>query len=280
VPLVILGAGVVGAELALRASRQGFEVILYDIDEGALTRAQEEIARKERFATLLGARRSVGEARVPIIFARDAPFAQCDGFLIEAVVEEPEVKATVLARAGSDCAPDVIFASATSAIPIAWLARCGRPDRTVGTHFMTPVSMTKAVEVVSAPTTSPLTLERTLGLLGRLKLDAVVVGDGAGFVGNRVLMLAINEATAVLDEGVADVASVDRVFTACFGHPMGPLALADLIGLDTVVRTLRVLREFTSEAKFEPHRRLTQLVRGGALGQKSGRGFYDYASRP
>lgn len=278
--LVILGAGVIGTELALHAARCGAEVLLHDSDSAAMASAAQRLRLLERFRPLLGAQaapRGGGDALARIAFVPEPPFEEARGLLIEAIVEDPDAKAALLARAHAAAPPDVVFASTTSAVPIGWLAaRCGRPDRLVGVHLMNPVTVKHVVEVVRGPATSDRALEAALRWLGALGKSAVVVGDRAGFVGNRVLMLAINEAIALLEEGEENPAVVDRVFTGCLGHPMGPLALADLIGLDTVLRTLQVIRRFTGDARFEARPSLRRRVAEGALGQKAGRGIYDY----
>jgi 3-hydroxybutyryl-CoA dehydrogenase len=168
----------------------------------------------------------------------------------------------------------------TSAIPIAVLAKETRhPDRVVGTHFMNPVPHKTVVEVVKSELTSDEALTGMLEFLRSIGRRAVVVGDAPGFVSNRILMAVVNAAARLAEEGVASHADIDDVFRSCFGHPMGPLETADLIGVDTIVRSLRVLHEFTGEAQYEPRPSLLRLVESGRLGRKSGEGFYPYEAR-
>ncbi|MGC7102157.1 3-hydroxyacyl-CoA dehydrogenase family protein [Amycolatopsis lurida] len=196
-------------------------------------------------------------------------------FVVECVPERLPLKEKVLRAAGGHSAPGAVFASCTSAIPVdhlaGWLAD---PGRMIGTHFMNPAPLKDAVEVARGRRTTEETLHRTTELLGRIGKKAIVVGDAPGFVSNRVLMLTVNEAATVLHEGTADAATVDEVFRECFGHRMGPLRTADLIGLDTIVDTLLVLLEFTGDPRFEPSPLLAELVAAGHLGEKTGRGFH------
>jgi 3-hydroxybutyryl-CoA dehydrogenase len=275
--LVIIGAGAVGAELALHSARSGMDVVLNDVSAAALARAREEIAGKERFGRLLGIESADRPAIDRIEFISEPPFGRADDFLVEAITEDPETKAALLARADAECAERVILASSTSAIPISWLAaQTARPDRVIGIHFMSPVTMIPAVELIEGEATSADTRERAVSFIVGLGKEAVPAGDGPGFIANRVIMLAINEAVALIEEGRGDAHMVDRVFTSCLGHKMGPLALADLIGLESVVRTLTTIRDFSGDARFEPRPLLMALVREGALGLKAGRGFHDY----
>ncbi|OEU92301.1 3-hydroxybutyryl-CoA dehydrogenase [Streptomyces abyssalis] len=202
-------------------------------------------------------------------------------FVVECAREREPLKEQILRALDELCPPETVFASCTSAIPVARLGSfTGRPERVVGTHFMNPAPLKDAVEVARSPHTSDDTLARTLRLLESIGKKPLVVGDGPGFVTNRVLMLTVNEAAYVLHEGTADAETVDRVFQECFGHPMGPLRTGDLIGLDTVVDTLDVLREHTGDERFQPCPLLAELVADGSVGRKAGRGFHQYPSSP
>ncbi|QPP10450.1 3-hydroxyacyl-CoA dehydrogenase family protein [Streptomyces bathyalis] len=202
-------------------------------------------------------------------------------FVVECAREREPLKEEILRALDELCPQETVFASCTSAIPVARLGSfTGRPDRVVGTHFMNPAPLKDAVEVARSPHTSEDTLARTLRLLEGIGKKPLVVGDGPGFVTNRVLMLTVNEAAYVLHEGTADAETVDRVFQECFGHPMGPLRTGDLIGLDTVVDTLDVLREHTGDERFQPCPLLAKLVADGSVGRKAGRGFHTYPSSP
>ncbi|MCH6163958.1 3-hydroxyacyl-CoA dehydrogenase family protein [Streptomyces sp. M600PL45_2] len=203
------------------------------------------------------------------------------GYVVECVREREPLKEEVLRALDELCGPETVFASCTSAIPISRLGSfTRRPDRVIGTHFMNPAPLKDAVEVARSPHTGDETLARTLDLLEGMGKKPLVVGDGPGFVTNRVLMLTVNEAAYVLHEGTADAETVDRVFQECFGHPMGPLRTGDLIGLDTVADTLDVLREHTGDERFQPCPLLAKLVAEGSVGRKAGRGFHHYPNSP
>jgi 3-hydroxybutyryl-CoA dehydrogenase len=197
--------------------------------------------------------------------------------MIEAVVEDAAVKTDVFQRADETLPPDAILASNTSSIPIASLAAAtGRPDRVIGMHFFNPVPVMKLVEVVRTPATSDETARAVVELaevLGKVPAEA---NDFPGFVSNRILMPYINEAAYALQEGVAEPEAIDTIARLGFNHPMGPLRLADLIGLDTCVAILKVLRDGLDDAKYEPCRLLREHVREGRLGRKTGAGFYVY----
>jgi 3-hydroxybutyryl-CoA dehydrogenase len=198
-------------------------------------------------------------------------------FVIECVWERVPDKERVFRELDAICPPRTVFASCTSAIPIARLAGVtNRPDRVLGMHFMNPAPLKDTVEVIRASSTSEKTLRRAVDLLGSLDKKAIVVSDAPGFVSNRVLMITINEAITVVQQGTADAKQVDDIFQSCFGHPMGPLRTADLIGLDTILDSLDVLRQHTGDPRFEPCPLLVNLVCAGRTGHKSGSGFYDY----
>ena len=179
------------------------------------------------------------------------------------------------------CPPECVFAANTSAIPITRIASAtGRPEQVVGIHFMNPVPLVAAVELIPGFHTSPQTVARTRTLLATLGKEVIEVRDSPGFVSNRILMLTVNEAANLVGESVAAVEDVDRVFTACFGHHMGPLATADLIGLDTVLDSIEVLHECFRDGRYRPSVKLRELVDAGLLGRKTGRGFYTYDDPP
>lgn len=278
--IAVLGAGVMGAGVAQDLARAGRNVVLVDTEETALERARSEIPRQLRLQRLFG---GGDDAESPdavlrrITFTTELERCRDAELAIENVPEDWDVKRALYERLDGLAAPACIFASNTSAIPIARIAAVtGRPDRVIGTHFMNPVPMSTTVEVVRGPQTSDDTLARTSALLDELGKQAIVVGDGAGFVTNRVLMLMINEAVRLLEEKRAEARDIDRIFKACAGHKMGPLETADLIGLDTVRATLEVLRESTGDARYAPCSLLASMVDAGLHGRKSGQGFFGY----
>jgi 3-hydroxybutyryl-CoA dehydrogenase len=274
----VVGAGVIGTGVAQSLSQAGHRVVLVDVSESALAHAAEEIRKGVAMAALL-TRERYDAAEVLARIERTTDYAALSSvsFVIENTTESEEVKAAVYGRLEAACRADAIFAANTSAVPIARLASyTSRPERVLGMHFMNPVPLKSTVEVIRGPATAVETIDTALSLLASMKKEGIVVNDGPGFVSNRVLMLTVNEAAAVVQDGVAPAADVDRIFKTCFGHKMGPLETADLIGLDTIANTLVVLRDELDDAKFEPTALLKEKVAAGELGRKSGRGFYDY----
>jgi 3-hydroxybutyryl-CoA dehydrogenase len=197
--------------------------------------------------------------------------------VIENVTENLAVKLAVYRELDAICSAECVFAANTSAIAITTIAAATRrPERVVGVHFMNPVPRIAMVEVVRGERTSEATLTRVRELLAALGKECIVVRDAPGFVINRVLMPAINEAISLVHEGTASAADVDRLFQSCLGHPMGPLRTADLIGLDTVLRTLEVLEIDRGGSKYAASPLLREMVQKGLLGRKTGRGFFLY----
>lgn len=278
----IVGAGTMGIGVAQCFAEAGHPVVVVDSDPGALASGPARLRAGIRTATLLrrGARAGAPAPRAESLVTWSAELADMAAALlvVECAREDEDVKEVILRDLDRICGADAIFASNTSCIPVSRLGSfTGRPDRVIGTHFMNPAPLKDAVEVIRAPETSDLTLQRTEGFLARIGKHVHVVRDAPGFVTNRVLMLTLNEAAAVLGEGTADAETVDRIFQDCFGHPMGPLRTADLIGLDTIADSLEVLRRHTGEDRFRPCPLLARLVAEGRLGRKSGSGFYEYA---
>jgi 3-hydroxybutyryl-CoA dehydrogenase len=200
-------------------------------------------------------------------------------FVVENATESWHVKEEAFTRLDRLCAPPCPLAANTSIIPISRIATVtAHPDRVIGIHFMNPVPLKAAVEVIPGDRTSDRTVAVTHRLLERMGKDPILVRDSPGFVSNRVLMLTVNEAAFLVHEEVATADVVDRVFEQCFGHPMGPLATADLIGLDTVLLSIAGLRDAFDDDKFRPCPLLESLVEEGRLGRKSGSGFFDYTT--
>jgi 3-hydroxybutyryl-CoA dehydrogenase len=276
----VVGAGVMGAELAQELAQTGHLVILTDVSEGVLARARELIRqniRRQAFFKEKKRENSAAETLQRISCSTEiASLGEAD-FVIESVTEKWEVKESVYAKLDSVCARHVVFASNTSAIPITRLASATtRAPQVIGMHFMNPVTLKSMVEVIRGYHTSDETLEVATGLLARMGKQCIVVKDSPGFVSNRVLMLTVNEAIFLIHEQVAAPEDVDRLFTTCFGHKMGPLATADLIGLDTILFSLQVLYESFNDSKYRPCPLLKKMVAAGLHGRKSGRGFYTY----
>jgi methoxymalonate biosynthesis protein len=274
--VVVLGAGVMGTGIAALAIGRGLPVTLVDVDEDRLATAESRVFRQllaARFAGHLPVEGQPGGLAI----APSVVDVHAVGAVVEAVTELAEVKATVLAEVSAVVPPGTLLVSNTSAIPIDELAASvARPEDLVGVHFMNPPYLIRTVEVIRGPRTGDAAMAATTALLAALGQTGVVVGDGPGFVVNRILQRTINEAARIVEEGRASPESVDALFEGCLGHRTGPLATADLIGLDNVVDSLRVLHERTGDDGYRPCALLTAKVDDGDHGRKTGRGFFDY----
>lgn len=276
----VIGAGVMGTGVAQALAQTGHRVILTDVSEEILARARREVANNLRFQGLFqkgAARADSAEALARIEFTTDLrPLAAAD-FVVENVTEKWEVKRQVYAELDPVCPERCVFAANTSAIPITRIAAAtGRAPRVLGIHFMNPVPLKPTVEVIRGYHTAHETIATALALLGQMGKTGIVVKDSPGFVTNRVLMPTINEAVFLVQEGVAPAADIDTIFKSCFGHKMGPLETADLIGLDTILLSLEVLYESFNDSKYRPCPLLKQMVDAGLHGRKTGAGFYQY----
>ena len=275
----VIGAGVMGVGVAQNLAATGHDVILVDTSEQILADALATIARNCRMSRLMGGPTVDGEAvlaKISTGVGADA-VAKAD-FVIENVPEDWAIKRQVFTELDAACGPDTLFVVNTSAIPITKVgAVTGRPDKVVGVHFMNPVPMKPTVELIPGFHTSAETVERTRGLLAAMGKKAVELKDSCGFISNRLSHVLMNEAAYLVYEGVATAEAVDEVFRSCFGHPMGPLETADLIGVDTVLYSVEVLYEHYNDTKYRPCPLLRQMTDAGLHGRKSGRGFYDYA---
>lgn len=280
----VVGAGVMGAGVAQNLAETGHDVVLLDVAEAALDHAREEIRKNLRFGGLFRKKGEGGSERPPadavlarVTFATDPAALAGVDFVVENVTENWEVKRGVYAQIDPVCPAHAVFAANTSCIPITKIAGAtGRPDRVLGIHFMNPVPLKTTAEMIRGYHTTDATIETAKGLLARMGKEAIVVNDSPGFVSNRVLMLTVNEAVFVVQDGVATADQVDQLFRSCFGHKMGPLETADLIGLDTILFSIEVLHDEFGDDKFRPCPLLRKMVRAGLLGRKSGKGFYDY----
>ena len=282
----VVGAVVMGQGLAQALAQTGHRVILVDLGDEQLDRARGEIRQNVRMQSLFGRSAKDGgkglgadEVLAAIDFTTsDEDLARAD-FVIENVVERWPVKEAVHRRIDAIVGDEVVVGVNTSAISITQVASVGsRPERVVGMHFMNPVPHKPMVEVIRGHHTSEETLDRTRELLAGMGKECVVVEDMPGFVTNRVLMLTINEAISLVQDGVSTAEDVDRLFKSCFGHAMGPLETGDLIGLDTILDSLVVLYESYNDPKFRPTPLLKKMVHAGLLGRKSGQGLYDYGT--
>ncbi len=278
--VAVLGAGTMGNGIAHVFARAGYSVILRDVDQRYLDRALDTISKNLDREIKKG---KLPESEKPAVLAKLKPvtdmaaIAAAD-FAVEAVPEKLEIKRSVLTEADKILRPEVIVASNTSSISITALAALtSRPDRFVGMHFMNPVPVMALVEVIRALQTSDAAFNLTMELTKKLGKTPVAVNDAPGFVSNRVLMPLINEAAYCVMEGVASPEAVDAVMKLGMNHPMGPLELADFIGLDVCVDILRILHEGFGDPKYRACPLLKKYVAAGWLGRKSSRGFYTYS---
>ena len=271
--VLVVGAGQMGGGIAQVVAASGRRVTLYDAADGAVERGVDAIRRS---LTKLAEK---GGADPDEVLARIEPaddLAEAD-LMIEAVVEDAGVKEELFRNADAILPPDAVLASNTSSIPITSLAAVtSRPDRVIGMHFFNPVPVLKLVEVIRGLETSDATAASISALAVDLGKTPAEARDLPGFVSNRILMPFINEAAYALLEGVAEPEAIDTIAKLGFAHPMGPLALADLIGLDTCVAIMEVLHRGLGDPKYAPCPLLRQYVQAGRLGRKSGRGFYAY----
>jgi 3-hydroxybutyryl-CoA dehydrogenase len=274
----VIGAGVMGIGVAQNLAQTGHDVVLVDKDEAILAAAVAGIRQGCRMSRFTG-----GPALDPDeVLARVRTEVGVGGLgaaevVIENVTEDWETKRAVHAQLDTVLRPDAVVVVNTSAIPITKMASLhSRPQNVIGVHFMNPVPAKHAVELIPGVHTCPETVQRTRDLLHAMGKKEIDVKDACGFVSNRVLMLTVNEAAFLVHEGVATAESVDEVFRSCFGHPMGPLETADLIGVDTILYSVEVLYEHYADSKYRPCPLLKQMTDAGLHGRKSGRGFYTY----
>jgi 3-hydroxybutyryl-CoA dehydrogenase len=277
----VVGAGTMGSGIAQVAAASGFATVMVDAAPAALERGRAAIAgsldRLVAKGKLAEAERAATLDRLATAGTLDA-VAPCQ-LVVEAVVEKFEVKREVLGALDRILGPEALLASNTSSISITKLAaQTARPERVVGMHFMNPVPLMPLVEVIRGLQTAQATYDAIEAAARRMGKTPVEVNDSPGFVSNRVLMPMINEAIYCLHEGVGTAAAIDQVMKLGMNHPMGPLALADLVGLDVCLDILRVLHQGLGDDKYRPCPLLVKMVDAGRLGRKSGRGFHEYAA--
>jgi 3-hydroxybutyryl-CoA dehydrogenase len=272
--ILVVGAGQMGGGIAQVVAASGRRVSLYDAQPGATEKAR---AAMEKSLAKLAEK---GGADPDEVLARVSPVDDLvpADLMIEAVVEDAAVKEEIFRRADVALPPSAVLASNTSSIPISSLAAAtSRPDKVIGMHFFNPVPVLKLVEIIRARDTSDETATAITELARQLGKVPAVANDFPGFVSNRILMPFINEAVWALHDGVAEAEAIDTIAKLGFAHPLGPLALADLIGLDTCVAIMEVLRDGLGDDRYEPCPLLREHLAAGRLGRKSGAGFYTYS---
>lgn len=275
----VIGAGTMGTGIAHVSALSGFDVTLVDIEQNLLEHSLTSIKKGLKRQVDKGkiSQDEMNAALVRIQTITEMKSLSSEDIVIEAATEDKEVKISIFSELDTFCPKKTILASNTSSISISLIASAtNRPEKVIGMHFMNPVSIMKLVEIVRGKLTSDETTEKVKNLVEVLNKIPVECNDSSGFVSNRILMPMINEAVFCLADGVATAEAIDKIMTLGMAHPMGPLTLADLIGLDICLAIMKVLHRDMGDNKYRPCPLLEEMVSAGNLGRKTGRGFYSY----
>ncbi len=275
----VIGAGTMGADIAQIFALKGFSVIVRDITDEIIARSAAKLEKATARLVEKGKLSSEDQQNMMarITFTTDLNLSADSDLVIEAIIEDAKIKKDLFVSLDGICKPETIFASNTSSISITELSSAvKRKDKFIGMHFFNPVPVMKLAEIIRGIYTSDETFRTVFDLAVQVGKSPVEVNDAPGFIVNKILIPMINEAVFVLQDGVASAEDIDKAMQLGANHPMGPLALSDLIGNDTVLHIMNILFEETKDSKYRPATLLTKMVRGGLLGKKSGKGFYNY----